>query len=99
MVFGGSARSAIIKIKGGKEMNLQDRLKLFSGDGFTLLGAGENNETLIFRKYDDGSGLLLAVHEKYTTQIKMDAENIKRFCACALGTTEPHSEAEAVKES
>ena len=69
-------------------MNKEDRMRVFSGYGYTDLGEGENEETLVFKRFDDGSGLLMAVHDKYTTQIKMDINSIQRFCACANGTTE-----------
>jgi hypothetical protein len=69
-------------------MNKEDRMQVFTGYGYINLGEGENEETLVFKRFDDGSGLIMAVHDKYTTQIKMDIDSIKRFCACAIETNE-----------
>lgn len=77
--MGTKAESGGIEVKA-------ERLKEFKGYGYTTIGETENDETVVAKTFESGTVLIMAVHEKYVSQIRLTKDQfelLKNF-----GTTE-----------
>jgi len=58
-----------------------ERLNEFAGYGYTTIGDTENDETIVAKRFETDMVLVMAVHDKYVTQIRMTGEQLKKLCA------------------
>lgn len=57
----------------------QDRLKEYDGYGYTTIGETENDETIVVKWFESGVVMIMAVHEKYTSQLRLEKEHLGKI--------------------
>lgn len=59
----------------------KERLEEFEGYGYITIGETENDETVVAKRFDSGFVMIMAVHDKYVSQIRISSEQLNKLCA------------------
>lgn len=61
--------------------NRKERLKEFAGYGYTTLGDTVDDETIVAKRFETGVVLVMAVHDQYVSQVRLNAEQFEALKA------------------
>lgn len=57
-----------------------ERLAEFNEYGYTVIGDTENDETIVAKRFESGFVMIMAVHDKYVSQIRISSEQMSKLC-------------------